>query len=144
MPNELSMRIASFYFASALSGAFSGLLAAGIAQMKGLGGYAGWRWIFIIEGIVTVVLGIACFFMLIDTPRLSHKWLEPEEIRYLELQNLIKQGGKHNDEKPRGPNWKDVKGVLLDWKIYMMSYHLVCIAATSYGSSHPPSHSQPH
>lgn len=35
---------------AALSGAFSGLLAAGITQMDGVGGYAGWRWIFIIEG----------------------------------------------------------------------------------------------
>lgn len=35
---------------AALSGAFSGLLAAAIRQMDGVGGYAGWRWIFIIEG----------------------------------------------------------------------------------------------
>lgn len=40
---------------AALSGAFSGLLAAGITQMDGVGGYAGWRWIFIIEGAYTNV-----------------------------------------------------------------------------------------
>lgn len=36
--------MAMFYLSSALSGAFSGLLAAAIAQMDGLGGYEGWRW----------------------------------------------------------------------------------------------------
>ena len=43
MPKDLASRIAFFYCASALSGAFSGLLAAGIAQMDGVGGYEGWR-----------------------------------------------------------------------------------------------------
>lgn len=36
--------MAMFYLPSAASGAFSGLLAAGIAQMSGVGGYEGWRW----------------------------------------------------------------------------------------------------
>lgn len=44
----LQTRIALFYTASALAGAFSGLLAFGIAKMDGLGGYEGWRWIFLI------------------------------------------------------------------------------------------------
>lgn len=47
MPKNLATRISYFYCASALSGAFSGLLAAGIAKMDGTGGYSGWRWIFI-------------------------------------------------------------------------------------------------
>ncbi|KAL6922937.1 hypothetical protein FSST1_000211 [Fusarium sambucinum] len=42
MPRDLATRIAYFYCTSALSGAFSGLLAAGIAQMDGVGGYEGW------------------------------------------------------------------------------------------------------
>lgn len=53
MPKELATRIAYFYCTGALSGAFSGLLAAAIAQMDGIGGYAGWRWIFLLEGIAT-------------------------------------------------------------------------------------------
>ena len=98
MPKDLSTRLACFYCASALSGAFSGLLAAGIARMNGVGGYEGWRWIFILEGLATVVLGVASFFLLIDSPRLSGKWLDPEEIRFLELQAFIKEGGRFKDE----------------------------------------------
>lgn len=51
--------------------------------MDGVGGYQGWRWIFLIEGMVTVMLGIATFFILVDTPALGHKWLQPHEIRFL-------------------------------------------------------------
>ncbi|KAG2413099.1 hypothetical protein HFD88_010658 [Aspergillus terreus] len=73
MPKDLALRISYFYCASALSGAFSGLLAAAIARMDGVGGVEGWRWIFILEGLATVAIGVACFFMLIDTPALSKR-----------------------------------------------------------------------
>lgn len=43
-PKRTGFRMSLFYFSSAASGAFSGLLAAGIAQMDGLGGLEGWRW----------------------------------------------------------------------------------------------------
>ncbi|KAF4214222.1 hypothetical protein CNMCM8980_006907 [Aspergillus fumigatiaffinis] len=133
MPKDLSTRIAVFYCASALSGAFSGLLAAGIAQMDGVGGQEGWRWIFLLEGIVTVILGVMCFFLLIDSPRRSGRWLDPEEIRYLELQHFIKEGGYFKDERKRA-SWKDIKATLLNWRMYMLAYILLCQSACSYGT----------
>ncbi|KAF4293448.1 hypothetical protein KXX32_006325 [Aspergillus fumigatus] len=134
MPKDLSTRIAVFYCASALSGAFSGLLAAGIAQMDGVGGQEGWRWIFLLEGLVTVLLGVMCFFFLIDSPRRSGRWLDPEEIRYLELQHFIKDGGRFKDERKRA-SWSDIKAVLLNWRMYMLAYILLCQSACSYGQS---------
>lgn len=132
MPKDLATRISYFYCASALSGAFSGLLAAAIAKMDGIGGYEGWRWIFLLEGIFTVLLGISCFFWLIDSPALSGRWLEPEEIRFLELQRFIKDGGKHQEEKT-GFQWKDLKMVLCNWRLYMQAYILLACSACSYG-----------
>ncbi|ORY58135.1 major facilitator superfamily domain-containing protein [Pseudomassariella vexata] len=133
MPKDLATRISYFYCASALSGAFSGLLAAAIAQMDGVGGLEGWRWIFLLEGLVTVVIGISCIFLLIDSPTLSGRWLKPDEIRYLELQMFIKQGGKFSDEK-ESFKWKDLKAVLLNWRVYLQAYFLMCQSATSYGT----------
>jgi MFS family permease len=50
-PAELSKRVAFFYTASLVSGAFGGLLAGGIITgMEGLGNTRGWKWLFIIEG----------------------------------------------------------------------------------------------
>jgi MFS family permease len=46
--NEQHYRVALFFSAASLAGAFGGILAWGIAHMKGVGGYNGWRWIFIL------------------------------------------------------------------------------------------------
>lgn len=134
MPKDLATRISYFYCASALSGAFSGLLAAVIAKMDGIGGYEGWRWIFLLEGIATIILGIATFFLLIDSPSLSGKWLEPDEIRFLELQKFIKDGGKFSEENQDKFRWNDLKMVLCNWRLYMQAYILLCISACSYGT----------
>ncbi|RGP65252.1 hypothetical protein FSPOR_7386 [Fusarium sporotrichioides] len=132
MPKDLSTRISYFYCASALSGAFSGLLAAGIAEMDGVAGLEGWRWIFLLEGMVTVLLGVACFFFLIDTPALSSRWLSPEEIKFLELSMFIKQGGGFQEET--AVRWKDIKMVLTNWRVYVQAYFLLCQSALSYGT----------
>ncbi|KAL5339839.1 major facilitator superfamily domain-containing protein [Aspergillus crustosus] len=132
MPKDLALRISYFYCASALSGAFSGLLAAAIAGMDGVGGYEGWRWIFILEGLATVVLGVACFFLLIDTPALSSRWLAPDEIQYLELSMFIKQGGRIDEDNKF--KWRDLTMVLTNWRVYMQAWFLFAQSALSYGT----------
>jgi len=52
--HEIQLRQALFFSAASIAGAFSGLLAFGISKMQGVGGLEGWRWIFILEGILTV------------------------------------------------------------------------------------------
>ena len=56
--HECGLRLAIFFSAATLAGAFGGLLARGILEMRGVGGLAGWRWLFIIEGILTVLIGM--------------------------------------------------------------------------------------
>ncbi|KDQ28992.1 hypothetical protein PLEOSDRAFT_1103027 [Pleurotus ostreatus PC15] len=56
--HELQLRVGIFYASASLSGAFGGLLATAITRMEGVGGLSGWRWIFILEGIATVILSI--------------------------------------------------------------------------------------
>uniref|UniRef100_A0A8H7XRX8 Major facilitator superfamily (MFS) profile domain-containing protein n=1 Tax=Psilocybe cubensis TaxID=181762 RepID=A0A8H7XRX8_PSICU len=66
---ELSLRIALFFSAASLSGAFSGLLAAAIVNMHGVGNKPAWAWIFILEGIFTIIVGLAVFFLIPATPK---------------------------------------------------------------------------
>ncbi|KAF9529639.1 MFS general substrate transporter [Crepidotus variabilis] len=75
---ELSFRIALFFSAASLSGAFSGLLAAAIQQMDGIGGKPGWAWIFILEGLFSFLMGVAGYFLIPGTPHQS-KLLTPQE-----------------------------------------------------------------
>ncbi|KAH3941282.1 hypothetical protein HBI56_208840 [Parastagonospora nodorum] len=65
---ELQWRLTLFFSASILAGAFGGLLAYVLAKMDGLANYGGWRWIFIIEGAATVVVGLITKFWLVDWP----------------------------------------------------------------------------
>jgi hypothetical protein len=94
----------------------------------------------LLEGIVTVILGIATFFLLIDSPALSGRWLEPDEIRFLELQKFIKDGGKFQEEDESAFRWKDLKMVLCNWRLYMQAYILLCISACSYGTFQSPAY----
>jgi hypothetical protein len=55
--HECGFRIAIFFSAATAAGAFGGLLARGIMEMDGVAGVEGWGWIFILEGILTVVVG---------------------------------------------------------------------------------------
>jgi MFS family permease len=50
--------MAIFFSAATAAGAFGGLLARAIVEMRGVGGRSGWAWIFIIEGIITLVIGM--------------------------------------------------------------------------------------
>ncbi|MBA4085900.1 MAG: MFS transporter [Kytococcus sp.] len=53
-----------------------------LMKLDGLGGLHGWQWLFVLEGIPTVLLGIYIFFTLPSSPATA-KWLEPEEAREL-------------------------------------------------------------
>ncbi|KAL2607437.1 hypothetical protein R1flu_026010 [Riccia fluitans] len=75
---EYGVRAAIFLSAATLSGAFGGLLAAAIAKMDGVGGRPGWSWIFILEGLATVLAATISFWLVPDFPDTA-KFLTPEE-----------------------------------------------------------------
>lgn len=68
---ELGKRFAALYIAQQVGNAFGGLLAAGVLQMDGLRGIAGWRWLFIVEGSGTVAIGVVCAFLMPEYPHNS-------------------------------------------------------------------------
>ncbi|KAF7791700.1 hypothetical protein EIP86_002723 [Pleurotus ostreatoroseus] len=87
---KLQLRIAIFFCSSALAGAFSGLLATAIIQMNGVGNKPGWAWIFVLEGLFTVLSGLALFFLMPSTP--AHApFFTTEEKRYV-LRYLQRDG----------------------------------------------------
>lgn len=76
---ELGFRYTMLFSGSLVSGAFSGLLAAGITEhMDGLHGLRAWRWLFIIEGSATLGVATLAFFVLPNFPRTT-SWLTEEE-----------------------------------------------------------------
>lgn len=66
--HECGLRMAIFFSAATLAGAFGGLLARGISQMKGVGGRPGWAWIFILEGLATIIVAAFAKLLINDSP----------------------------------------------------------------------------
>jgi len=112
--SEIGKRSAIFFSAAALAGSFGGLLAAAIAKMTGIGGLKGWQWIFILEGLATVIIGIVSFWMVHDFPD-DAKFLSKED-RYRVIRRLRqdKQSSAEHEDFKMAYFWASVK----DWKTY--------------------------
>lgn len=76
--SELSFRLGLYMITTPLAGAFGGLLASGILSLDKIGSLKGWRMIFLVEGIITTLLGLIGLVILTDSP-MSARWLSPEE-----------------------------------------------------------------
>lgn len=66
--HECGYRMALFFSAATLAGAFGGLLARGISEMDGVGGKPGWAWIFILEGVFTLCVAGFAKWIINDYP----------------------------------------------------------------------------
>jgi ACS family tartrate transporter-like MFS transporter len=80
---ERAAAVARFMTATAISGIVGGPLSGALFTLDGVAGLAGWQWIFIAEGIPSIVLGITTLFFLTDNPA-EAKWLSSEERLYLD------------------------------------------------------------
>jgi len=83
---ELQKRNAVFYLIGSMASAFAGILAYGLMQLNGRAHLSGWRWIFIIEGTITCVMGIVSYIMIVDFPELSPtswKFLNKKEADFV-------------------------------------------------------------
>ncbi|KAH7361564.1 major facilitator superfamily domain-containing protein [Plectosphaerella cucumerina] len=75
---ELATRISILYTANICGTAFAGLIAIGVFEMSGVAGLSGWRWLFILQGIITFAVAVASAWLLPDEP-LNTRWLTEDE-----------------------------------------------------------------
>ncbi|GAM87794.1 hypothetical protein ANO11243_058220 [Dothideomycetidae sp. 11243] len=121
---ERQYRIALFFSAASLAGAFGGILAYGIGFMKGVGGKSGWAWIFILEGLATILIGIAGYWFIVDWPTKS-KFLSANEAAYVQAR-LKADSDATNDEAFA---WRNVLLCLKDPKcwLYGLVFHTLSL-----------------
>ncbi|KAI5859577.1 MFS general substrate transporter [Durotheca rogersii] len=121
--SEFGVRAAIFFSAAAVSGSFGGLLAAAIEQMNGVGGRPGWSWIFILEGLLTVIFGVASFWMVHDFPDQARFLSEDDRARVVRRLKTDQQSSAEHEE------WKIsylIAG-LKDWKMWLgMAIYMGC------------------
>lgn len=111
---EHGKRTGVFIAAAPIAGAFSGLIAYGIQHIKS--SLATWRILFLVEGLPTIVLGIAVLFLLPSRPEHT-RWLNEEE-RAIALARMNKEV---SNEKT-GINWPHVVSAIFDWKIWIVCF----------------------
>ncbi|TPX12370.1 uncharacterized protein E0L32_007017 [Thyridium curvatum] len=128
--HELQWRVNLFYTASILAGAFSGLLAYAIAHMSGIAGYGGWRWIFILEGIATVLIAVYAYFTTPDWPQTA-KFLSEQERAIL----LARLAADTPDATMNHWNKDTAKRVFGDLKIWLGALMYLGIVTTTYSTS---------
>ncbi|KAK5094097.1 hypothetical protein LTS08_008726 [Lithohypha guttulata] len=76
---ETATRMAILYTGNMFASSFSSLIAAGVFEgLDGVHGLSGWRWLFILQGAVTIVAAVVAWFTLPNSP-LQTRWLTPEE-----------------------------------------------------------------
>ncbi|PVH16222.1 uncharacterized protein CXQ87_004093 [Candidozyma duobushaemuli] len=138
--SEILVREAIFFSAASIAGAFSGLLAAAISQMDGIGGYEGWRWIFILEGLLTFVAAALSYFCFPLYPKES-TFLTPKEREF--VVHRVKYSSNAENQKMTGAgappsmnlgednsgNASNVWAVFKDWQSWcqLMTYYGVCV-----------------
>ncbi|CZR49547.1 uncharacterized protein FPRO_15906 [Fusarium proliferatum ET1] len=110
-PEERALRIATFLSSASLAGAFGGCIAYGVGHMNMVGGLEAWRWLFIIEGIPSVILGVLVFFFLPSYPE-NCNFLTTDEKR-LQARRL----GELASSKQK-ITWLDAKATLCDYRLY--------------------------
>lgn len=110
---ELALRIGYLFVSAALAGGIGGLLAYAIGNMDGLAGQRGWRWILILEGLPTVILGIVTWFVLADDAE-SAKYLDVEEKRLMQVRRARQAGQTQSAQQL---HWVDVRKAVTDWKV---------------------------
>ena len=126
---ELATRLAVFWSTLNVARVLSSLLAAGILEMRGIGGKPGWFWLFILEGLLTFIIGLLSILYLPQSPVHTKSVLCPRTW-YTEREESIMINRLLRDDPAKGitaikepAHWKDVKDAWCDnsmWGLYLL------------------------
>ncbi|KAL4801195.1 major facilitator superfamily domain-containing protein [Aspergillus unguis] len=116
---ELSVRLAFFWSTLNVARIISSLLAAGILEMRGVHGKTGWFWLFLIDGLLTFVIGLCAMFYLPSSPTNTKSFLCPRPW-YSEREEVIMVNRLLRDDPSKGltdlHEAATIRDVLEAWK----------------------------
>ncbi|KNZ79845.1 hypothetical protein J132_08503 [Termitomyces sp. J132] len=132
--NELGLRTAILYCGSIISNAFGALMASGILSgMDGKLGRAAWRWLFYIEGALTIAFAILAIFVLPDFPA-NTRWLTAEE-RALALRRMEEDVGVGDEEQTEGQGsglWLAITDIKVWWLSFALTSQVVALSFNAF------------
>lgn len=127
---EQAKRVSYLFVCTALSGAFGGLLAYGLLKMDGVANMAGWKWVYIIEGIFSILIGFAVWFGLPSDPSNAY-FLNAEEKRMMKVRAAQRAQYMGSEEF----SWSEILIELKDPKLYLSGAIQFCQDILLYGFS---------
>jgi ACS family tartrate transporter-like MFS transporter len=128
-PPELRARsITRFYIAWPLSSVVMGVLAGSLMGLDGHGGLSGWQWLFLVEGLPPVLLGVLFWMLLPDNPAAARWLTEPER-------NAIRPPGRPAAGAPLGQHAESIVPALCDSRVWLLGIFMFFMLSSSYAYS---------
>ncbi|CAK0780076.1 hypothetical protein CVIRNUC_004930 [Coccomyxa viridis] len=103
-------------------------IGAGLIMMDGLRGIRGWRWLFLIEGLITIIFGIIFYFGLASKPAKA-SFLTPPERDWLVERQATELAARRKEDAFAGSMW----GTFLNWRIYYIGVGWLLEETVRYG-----------
>ncbi|OKL59804.1 hypothetical protein UA08_04950 [Talaromyces atroroseus] len=131
---ELALRVGIFYSAASLSGAFGGLLARGLSAISATSTIHGsWRWIFIIEGVITSAIAIVSHFLLPNSVETASFLTHSEKEFAKKRLELFSEASVLSSE-PEHFQWSEVRRGIFSLQLFFTGtvYFSICCALFSF------------
>lgn len=123
-PQRMARAIAIVFLAGPIGGIVGGPASAWLmTSLAGHGGLAGWQWMFLIEGLPCLLLGVLALKLVPDRPA-DADWLSADEKRRLEQDLAVPVAHKHS-----------FGAVARDPRIYVLAFAYFCVIAAIYALS---------
>ncbi|RYP59080.1 hypothetical protein DL771_011002 [Monosporascus sp. 5C6A] len=128
---DMQKRYMAFYGVGCVASALGGIMAYGLSQMDGLAGLRGWRWIFIIEGIISCIVALISCIFLVGFPEeadKSWKFLSPPERDFILRRVNRDRGDAITEPFSFGAFIKPAA----DFKIWVFAFICFCVTTVGY------------
>ncbi|KAI7892932.1 major facilitator superfamily domain-containing protein [Mucor mucedo] len=115
-PHEFSFRVSILLTMATLSGLLSGPLTYAVSYFDGMNGFHDWQYLFIFEGVPTIILSVISYFYLFD---------DVQDVKWLTLEQKVMQANRmshQNSDSNEAPiNLDTFKEAIFDWKTWAFS-----------------------
>lgn len=126
---ERGKAVAGFMLATVLSSVIGAPLSGALLSVShGWWDMSGWQWMFILEGLPAIAMGIVTFFYLVDKPEQDKKWLTAEERSW-----LIRTMNKERGEVAGGGGHTSLREVFKDVRVLLLTLIYLCNGIAIYG-----------
>ncbi|KAJ4246338.1 hypothetical protein NW762_013689 [Fusarium torreyae] len=126
---EIGKRFCIFYTSGCIAPALGGIMAGAIVKsLEGARGIPGWRWLLIVEGVLTVACGLFLYFLLPDYPR-NARYFSPDQRLLAQIRILVDRQLSVGSTTRRMTSWQAVKAIVTDGRtwFFLIAYSIIIL-----------------